>query len=64
MASIVTIRGALDSGILKSSIFFTSRVVTDAEDGLPMEQRKISSVIERKMSACAWFSETLLKKCY
>lgn len=29
-----------------------------------MEQRKISSVIEREASACAWVSETLVMQSY
>lgn len=39
-ASIVMIRGTLDGGIVKSSMFFTSRIITDAEDGPLMEQRR------------------------
>lgn len=55
MASIVTIRGTLDGGIMKSLIFFTSRTVTDAEDRLLMEQRKISSIRERDICLCVIF---------
>lgn len=40
VASIVMIRGTLDGSIMKSSMFFTSRIVTDTEDGPLVEQRR------------------------
>lgn len=56
MVSIVTITGTLDI-IRKSSIFFTSRIFTNAKDScrLLVEQRKINSIVENEVSCLYTF---------